>query len=64
MTMKKEEWIARVKEEIDKTRKEIKLLEEKKKSNPYVFSPIENMRLKSLYDALNELKSKLRGAIR
>ena len=62
--MKKSEWIAKVKKEIHKTRNEIRLLEEKKINNPNIFTPIENMKLNSLYEVLSELKNKLNNKLK
>jgi len=64
MSINKSEWIAKVKEEIHKTRNEITLLEKKKINSPNIFTPIENMKLNSLYEVLNELKNKFKNKLK
>lgn len=59
--MLKQEDISKIKEEIQRVEKEIRLLEEKKLNRPGEFTPLERMKLPMLTQVLKELISRLKG---
>ena len=59
--MFKKEDLSKIKEEIQRVEKEISLLEDKKLNRPKEFTPLENMKLPMLNQALKELLSRLKG---
>ena len=59
--MFKKEDVSKIKEEIERVNKEIKLLEDKKLKRPNEFTPLENMKLPMLHQALKELSSRLKS---
>ena len=59
--MFKKEDLSKIKEEIQRVEKEISLLEDKKLNRPKEFTPLENMKLPMLHQALKELLSRLKG---